>query len=84
MPLSFSQCLWSRLTNLMACITLIKSNEHKVSSMNEEVRRSVTIKMKPSIVKKARVRAVISDKTLGEWLEKAIEEKVEREEKEPK
>ena len=47
--------------------------------MNEEVRRSVTIKMKPSIVKKARVGAVISEKTLGEWLEGAVEEKAARE-----
>jgi len=55
--------------------------------VNEEVRKSLSVKMKPSIVKKARVRAVISDKTLGEWMEEAIEEKAareEREEKEPK
>ena len=37
--------------------------------------------MRPSIVKKARVRAVISDKALGEWVEEAIEEKAAREEK---
>jgi hypothetical protein len=40
------------------------------------------MKMKPSIVKRARVRAVVSEKTLGEWLEEAIQEKAAREEKE--
>ena len=49
--------------------------------MNDEARKSVTIKMKPNIVKKARVRAVSSDKTLGEWMEEAVEEKAAREEK---
>ena len=52
--------------------------------MNEEVRKSLTVKMKPSIVKKARVGAVISEKTLGQWIEEAIEEKIEREQKKAK
>jgi len=47
--------------------------------MNDEVRESKSIKMRPSVVKKARIEAVTSDKTLGEWLEEAIEEKVKRE-----
>ncbi len=49
--------------------------------MKNEIRKSLSIKMRPSIVKKARVRAVISDKALGEWVEEAIEEKAAREEK---
>jgi hypothetical protein len=49
--------------------------------MNEEVRKTRGIKLRPSIVRKARVRAASSDKRLGEWLEEAIEEKVAREEK---
>ena len=42
---------------------------------------SRTIKMKPSFVKKARIRAVSSDRRLAEWLEEAIEEKIAREDK---
>lgn len=49
--------------------------------MKDEARNSVTIKMKPSIVRKARVMAITLDKTLGEWLEEAIEEKLNREER---
>ena len=52
--------------------------------MDDERRKSIAIKLKPSAAKKARVRAVISDKTLGEWLEEAIDEKIKREEKQPK
>ena len=48
----------------------------------EEARKGKYIKLKPSILKKARLRAVSSDKGLGEWLEEAIEEKIEREERE--
>ena len=51
--------------------------------MNED-RKSVTMKMRPSVVKKARVGAAGSDKRLGEWIEEAIEEKAAREEKQPK
>ena len=43
--------------------------------MNEEARKSTGIKLRPSIVKIARIRAVSSDKTLGEWVEEAIQEK---------
>ena len=50
----------------------------------EEAREGKYIKLKPSILKKARLRAVSSDKTLGEWLEEAIEEKAAREEKKAK
>ena len=45
----------------------------------EEVREGKYIKLKPSILRKARIEAVSSDKALGEWMEKAIEEKIERE-----
>jgi len=53
-------------------------------TMNEEVRKTTGIKLRPSIVRKARVRAASTDKRLGEWIEEAIEEKVAREEKEEK
>jgi len=48
--------------------------------VNEEVRRTTAIKLRPSIVRKARIGAASTDKTLGEWLEEAIEEKAAREE----
>jgi len=50
--------------------------------VNDEARKSVTIKMKPSVVRKARIRSAISDKRLGNWIEEAIEEKAAREERE--
>ncbi len=49
--------------------------------MDEEVRKSTGIKLRPSIIRHARVKAASSDKRLGEWLEEAIEEKAAREEK---
>ena len=52
--------------------------------MNNEIRKSLSIKMRFSIVKKARIGAVSSDKTLGEWMEEAVEEKAAREEKQAK
>lgn len=49
--------------------------------MDEEARESKNIKIKPSILRKARHSAIDSQKRLGEWVEDAIEEKAEREEK---
>jgi len=46
-----------------------------------EVRESKSIRVKPSIVRKAHLKAVEQGKTLGRWIEDAIEEKIEREEK---
>ena len=50
-------------------------------TVSGEARQGKYISLRPSILKKARLRAVSSDKTLGEWIEDAIEEKIEREEK---
>ena len=47
--------------------------------MNDEVRESKSIKMKPSIVRKAHLKAIEQGKTLGRWLEEAIDERIERE-----
>ncbi|HUV56312.1 MAG TPA: hypothetical protein VMV84_03685 [Dehalococcoidales bacterium] len=52
--------------------------------MNNEARESTHIKMKPSIVRKAHQKAKEEGKTLGRWLEDAIEERIEREEKKVK
>jgi len=49
--------------------------------VNDEVRKSKSIKMRPSVARKAHLEAVKSGKTLGRWIEDAIEEKVARENK---
>jgi len=49
--------------------------------MVEETRQGRSIKVKPSVLRKAHHRAIESQKRLGEWVEEAIEEKVIREEK---
>mgnify|MGYP006910718907 CR=1 FL=1 len=56
--------------------------EKRVMLQRSNTRKSTTTKMKPGIIRKARVRAASSDKRLGEWLEEAIEEKAAREETE--
>ena len=38
-----------------------------------------TIRMNPDVLHQARVAAVTQKKTLGQWLEEAIVEKIERE-----
>ena len=52
--------------------------------MAEEPRRARSIKIRPSVLRKAHHRAIESQKRLGEWLEEAIEEKVAREAREEK
>lgn len=48
--------------------------------MNNELRQSKRIKMKPSIVLKAHIKAKEEGKSLGRWIEDAIEEKMGRDE----
>jgi len=50
--------------------------------MPEEPKQSRNITIRPSILRKAHHRAIESQKRLDEWLEEAIEEKIEREERE--
>jgi len=49
--------------------------------MAEESRQARSIKIRPSVLRKAHHRAIESQKRLGEWIEDAIEEKIEREER---
>lgn len=49
--------------------------------MNDEARQSQHIKMKSSVLRKARHKPIEAGKTLGRWIEEAIEEKIKREEK---
>jgi len=53
-------------------------------TVSGEARQGKYISLRLNILKKARLRAVSSDKTLGEWLEEVIDEKIEREEKKVK
>ena len=48
--------------------------------MNDEARKSRSIKIRPSILQKAHVKAKEQGKWVGTWIEEAIEEKIEREE----
>ena len=50
--------------------------------MNEEARVSRSIKIKPSILRKAHQEAIEQGKMFGRWIEDAIEEKLAREKKE--
>jgi len=47
----------------------------------KDIRPTTGIRIKPDILHQARVAAVTQKKTLGQWLEEAIVEKVEREQK---
>ena len=49
--------------------------------MDREIRQSRSVKIRPSVLRKAHHRAIESQKRIGEWLEEAVEEKIEREEK---
>lgn len=49
--------------------------------MDEERRRSRSIKIKPSILRRVHHRAIESQKRVGEWVEEAIREKLDREQK---
>jgi len=52
--------------------------------MNEEAKVPRNIRIKPSVLHQARVAAVIQNKTMGQWLEEAILEKIEKEQKQSK
>jgi len=50
--------------------------------MDEEIRQSRSMKIRPSILRKAHHRAIESQKRLGQWVEEAIEEKLAGEKRE--
>jgi predicted HicB family RNase H-like nuclease len=45
----------------------------------EGIRPNLSVRMNPEVLYQARVAAVIHKKTLGQWLEEAILEKIKRE-----
>jgi len=56
-----------------------------VTLMNQKiVRKPRSVLINADALHRARVEALRARKTLGEWLEEAIEEKIEREEKKVK
>ena len=52
--------------------------------MDSEIRESRSIKIKPTLLRKAHIRAIESEKGLCQWLEEAIIEKIEREQEKVK
>jgi len=44
----------------------------------EEVKAPRNIRIRPSVLHQARIAAVTAKKSLGQWLEEAIAEKIER------
>lgn len=53
--------------------------------MNEKpARKPRNVKINPDALLKAQVEGLRSEKSLGEWLEEAIDEKIKREEKQPR
>jgi len=50
--------------------------------MDDEVRKSISVKIKPNIQRQARHAAIESGKRLGQWVEEAMQEKIAREERE--
>jgi len=52
--------------------------------MNDEIREARSIKIKPSVLREAHQKAKEEGQTLGRWLEEAIDEKIERIEREEK
>jgi len=66
-------------------LSLCSSTTEWVTPMSEKpIRKPRNIKIDPEAVHRARVEALRSKKSLGEWIEEAIDEKIEREEKKVK
>ena len=58
---------------------------YHVCAMKEPRRKpNLSIRMSPEVLHQARIAAVTGRKTLGQWLEEAIAEKIEREKGERK
>jgi len=51
-----------------------------LTAVGEETREPRSLKIKPSVLRKAHHRAIESEESLGEWVERAIEERIAREE----
>jgi len=47
----------------------------------EGIRPNLSVRMNPEVLHQARIAAVTTKKTLGQWLEEAILEKIENEQK---
>ena len=49
--------------------------------MSQETKEPRNIRIRPNVLHQAHIAAVIQKKTLGQWLEETILEKIEREQK---
>jgi len=52
-----------------------------LTAVDEETREPRSLKIKPSVLRNAHHSAIESEESLGEWVERAIEERIAREEK---
>lgn len=50
-----------------------------MTNSSDELRKITTIRLKPSAQRRAKIAAVTAGITIGEWIEQAITEKVQRE-----
>ena len=48
-------------------------------TQQSEQRKLVALRMLPTVHRQAKIAAVIAGKTLGQWVEEAVQEKIERE-----
>ncbi len=80
----YNFCL-NPLTSIMTCIIIFLRGEKKSLYVSQieinvsDVRDSKNTKTKPSIMRKTHHKAIEDSKTLGRWMEEAIEEKATRE-----
>ena len=51
---------------------------HYTMTTQNELRKITTIRLRPSAQRRAKIAAVTAGVTIGEWIERAIEEKLER------
>lgn len=49
-----------------------------IMAVQNEARKLIALRIRPSIHRQARIAAVTEDRTLGRWLEEAIQEKIDR------
>ena len=67
-----------------ACLTWVNSvsimlNNISTMAQQSEQRKLVALRMLPTVHRQAKIAAVVAGKTLGQWVEEAVKEKIKRE-----
>ena len=52
---------------------------HYTMTTPDEPRKLTAMRLRPSVHRQAKIAAVTAGKTLGAWIEEAVQEKIERE-----